>query len=148
MGNCFHLVISSWVENMARIKSTALKATGGQPTVSVATAWKVAAARVAARKAGGKEPQGQKKKYRPGTVSLWEIRRYQKTTFNQESCLWSFGLRDSGWCKAKKWTSLRVSPDAVNTLQEAAEAYLVLLFEDTNFCAIHAKHITIQLKDI
>ena len=35
----------------------------------------------AARKAGGKEPQGQKKKkYRPGTVALQEMRKYQKTT--------------------------------------------------------------------
>ena len=33
-------------------------------------------------------------------------------------------------------------------LQEAAEAYLVGLFEDTNLCAIHAKRVTIMLKDI
>ena len=33
-------------------------------------------------------------------------------------------------------------------LQEAAEAYLVGLFEDTNFCAIHAKRVTIMPKDI
>ena len=43
---------------------------------------------------------------------------------------------------------LRVSPAAVNTLQEVAEAYLVLLFEDTNWCAIHANCIMIQPKDI
>ena len=33
-------------------------------------------------------------------------------------------------------------------LQEAAEAYLVCLFEDTNLCAIHAKRVTIMPKDI
>jgi histone H3 len=33
-------------------------------------------------------------------------------------------------------------------LQEAAEAYLVGLFEDTNLCAIHAKRVTIMPKDI
>ncbi|RZC31899.1 Histone domain containing protein [Asbolus verrucosus] len=33
-------------------------------------------------------------------------------------------------------------------LQEASEAYLVGLFEDTNLCAIHAKRVTIMPKDI
>ncbi|RWW67908.1 hypothetical protein BHE74_00024603 [Ensete ventricosum] len=37
---------------------------------------------------------------------------------------------------------------AVLALQEAAEAYLVGLFEDTNLCAIHAKRVTIMPKDI
>jgi histone H3 len=32
--------------------------------------------------------------------------------------------------------------------QEASEAYLVSLFEDTNLCAIHAKRVTIMPKDI
>jgi hypothetical protein len=33
-------------------------------------------------------------------------------------------------------------------LQEAAEAYLISLFEDTNLAAIHAKRINIQPKDL
>ena len=33
-------------------------------------------------------------------------------------------------------------------LQEASEAYLVGLFEDTNLCAIHAKRVTIMPEDI
>jgi len=33
-------------------------------------------------------------------------------------------------------------------LQEAAEASLVSLFEDTNLTAIHAKRVTIQPKDL
>uniref|UniRef100_M3YJI6 Core Histone H2A/H2B/H3 domain-containing protein n=1 Tax=Mustela putorius furo TaxID=9669 RepID=M3YJI6_MUSPF len=37
---------------------------------------------------------------------------------------------------------------AVMALQEACEAYLVGLFEDTNLCAIHAKRVTIMPKDI
>ena len=37
---------------------------------------------------------------------------------------------------------------AVGALQEASEAYLVGLFEDTNLCAIHAKRVTIMPKDI
>ena len=33
-------------------------------------------------------------------------------------------------------------------LQEASEAYLVGLFEDTNLCAIHARRVTIAVKDL
>ena len=45
-------------------------------------------------------------------------------------------------------TDLRFQGSAVLALQEAAEAYLVGLFEDTNLCAIHAKRVTIMPKDI
>ena len=45
-------------------------------------------------------------------------------------------------------TDLRFQSHAVLALQEAAEAYLVGLFEDTNLCAIHAKRVTIKPKDI
>jgi hypothetical protein len=43
---------------------------------------------------------------------------------------------------------VRFQPNAVLALQEASEAYLVGLFEDTNLCAIHAKRVTIMPKDI
>ena len=45
-------------------------------------------------------------------------------------------------------TDLRFQSHAILALQEAAEAYLVGLFEDTNLCAIHAKRVTIMPKDI
>ncbi|KAL3690035.1 hypothetical protein R1sor_018821 [Riccia sorocarpa] len=45
-------------------------------------------------------------------------------------------------------TDLRFQSTAVLALQEAAEAYLVGMFEDTNLCAIHAKRVTIMPKDI
>jgi histone H3/H4 len=45
-------------------------------------------------------------------------------------------------------TDLRFQSSAVLALQEAAEAYLVGLFEDTNLCAIHAKRVTIMPKDV
>ncbi|KAF0687839.1 histone H3-like, partial [Aphis craccivora] len=45
-------------------------------------------------------------------------------------------------------TDLRFQSSAVMALQEASEAYLVSLFEDTNLCAIHAKRVTIMPKDI
>ena len=43
---------------------------------------------------------------------------------------------------------LHYTMDVVKCLQEAAEAYLVALFEDTNLCVIHAKCVTIMPKDI
>ena len=43
---------------------------------------------------------------------------------------------------------IRFRGSAIDALQEAAEAYLVGLFEDTNLCAIHAKRITIMPRDI
>lgn len=45
-------------------------------------------------------------------------------------------------------TDHRSQSSAAMALQEASEAYLVGLFEDTNLCAIHAKHVTIMPKDI
>ena len=45
-------------------------------------------------------------------------------------------------------TDLRFQASALMCLQEAAEAFLVLLFENTNLCAIHAKRVTIMPKDM
>jgi histone H3-like centromeric protein A len=42
----------------------------------------------------------------------------------------------------------RFQSQALQALQEASEAFLVHLFEDTNLCAIHAKRVTIMQKDI
>ena len=44
--------------------------------------------------------------------------------------------------------TLRFQADALEALQEAAESYLTLLFEDVNLCAIHGKRVTIQVKDV
>ncbi len=43
---------------------------------------------------------------------------------------------------------LRWQSQAIMCLQEAAEAFLVNLFEDTNLCCLHAKRVTIMPKDI
>jgi len=45
-------------------------------------------------------------------------------------------------------SNFRVQATAMLAIQEAAEAYLVGLFEDTNLCAIHAKRVTIMPKDM
>ncbi len=45
-------------------------------------------------------------------------------------------------------SGLMFRASALEALQEAAEAYLVGLFEDTNLCAIHAKRVTVMPKDM
>ncbi|MXQ97690.1 hypothetical protein E5288_WYG007422 [Bos mutus] len=82
----------------------------------------------------------------PGTVALDEIRRYQKST---ELLIRKLPFQRLVREIAQDFkTDLRFQRAAIGALQEANEAYLVGLFEDTNLCAIHAKHVTIMPKDI
>ena len=101
------------------------------------------AARKSAPATGGvKKPH----RYRPGTVALREIRKYQKST---ELLIRKLPFQRLVREIAQDFkTDLRFQGSAVLALQEAAEAYLVGLFEDTNLCAIHAKRVTIMPKDI
>uniref|UniRef100_A0A182Y213 Histone H2A n=1 Tax=Anopheles stephensi TaxID=30069 RepID=A0A182Y213_ANOST len=125
---------------MARTKQTARKSTGGKaPRKQLATK----AARKSAPSTGGvKKPH----RYRPGTVALREIRRYQKST---ELLIRKLPFQRLVREIAQDFkTDLRFQSAAVAALQEASEAYLVGLFEDTNLCAIHAKRVTIMPKDI
>jgi len=101
------------------------------------------AARNTAPASGGvKKPH----RYRPGTVALREIRRYQKST--------DLMIRKLPFQRLVKEiaqdfkSDLRYQGSALLALQESTEAYLVGLFEDTNLCAIHAKRVTIMPKDI
>ena len=127
---------------MARTKQTARKSTGGKaPRKQLAT--KAARKNVASKVSGGvKKPH----RYRPGTVALREIRRYQKST---ELLIRKLPFQRLVREIAQDFkTDLRFQSSAVLALQEASEAYLVGLFEDTNLCAIHAKRVTIMPKDI
>ncbi len=86
------------------------------------------------------------RRYRPGTVALREIRKYQKST---ELLIRKLPFQRLVREIAQDFkTDLRFQSSAVLALQEAAEAYLVGLFEDTNLAAIHAKRVTIMPKDI
>merc|ERR1711915_266495 len=125
---------------MARTKQTARKSTGGKaPRKQLATK----AARKSAPSTGGvKKPH----RYRPGTVALREIRRYQKST---ELLIRKLPFQRLVREIAQDFkTDLRFQSAAIGALQEASEAYLVGPFEDTNLCAIHAKRVTIMPKDI
>ena len=116
---------------------------------------KKATARMA-KKGSQKAPKGGVKKryrYRPGTVALKQIRQYQKST---ELLIRKLPFQrlvleianDSEIITSPLCGKVRFQSATIMALQEAAEAYLVGLFEDTNLCAIHAKRVTIMPKDI
>ncbi|KAH7846155.1 hypothetical protein Vadar_010555 [Vaccinium darrowii] len=127
---------------MARTKQTARKSTGGKAPIweFVFFIFMYRCSQNCADYWGGvKRPH----RYRPGTVALREIRKYQKST--------ELLIRKLPFVReiAQDFKAdLRFQSHAVLALQEAAEAYLVGLFEDTNLCEIHAKRVTIMPKDI
>ena len=145
---------SLYFREMARTKKTARKKTGKTPrqnlvpkapckTLSQEQVRKNAAKAAAAaqKNLGNLQTGGLKKpmRYRPGTVALREIRCYQKTT--------ELLIRKLPFSRLVREiaqdfkTDLRFQPQAIGALQEAAEAYLVGLLEDTNLCAIHALRV-------
>lgn len=87
-----------------------------------------------------------KHRYHPGEKVRRDIRHFQKSTellinkgpFRRE-------VRDIGYLFK---TDLRFAESAMNAIQEAAEAFLVRLFEDTALCAKHRNAITITIKDL
>merc|ERR1712223_1891543 len=86
------------------------------------------------------------RRFKPGTVTLREIKRYQKST--------EMMLPRAPFQRLVRGItmdmdhSLRFQSQALLALQEATEAYIVGVFEDTNLCAIHAKRMTVQKKDM
>lgn len=99
-------------------------------------------AMVPAARGGIKKPH----RFKPGTVALREIRKYQRSTeFLIRRLPFQRLVRE--FAQDAK-TDFRFQAAALEALQEAAEAYLVGVFEDTNWCAIHAKRVTIQPKDM
>lgn len=88
-----------------------------------------------------------KRRYRPGQKVLLEIRAYQKST--------NLLLRRLPFARLVREIQAGLTREpyrwqaaALLALQEASEAHLVALFEDTNLCAIHAKRVTIMPKDM
>ncbi|KAJ7826511.1 histone-fold-containing protein [Mycena leptocephala] len=92
------------------------------------------------RKPGATDGVKRPHRFRPGTVALREIRRYQKST--------EILIRKLPFQRLVREIAgdvrqdLRFQSSAIMALQEVAEAYLVSLFEDTNLAAIHAKRVT------
>jgi histone H3 len=123
---------------MARTKQSACRSTGGKaPRMHLAKK----AARVEARRMGVvKRPH----RYRLGTAALCEIPKYQKST---ELLIRKAPLKRLVCKIAIDFKSdLRMQSTALLALQEALEAHLICLFEDTNLCAMHGNHVTITPK--
>lgn len=143
--------------NLSRQKNTARKSTGGKAP-QVATAGRRSgggqAAQAASDDAAPAQPR-QKKRFRPGTVALREIRKYQKSTdLLLRKLPFARIVREiandmtTDMVDYETGSGLRWQTSALLALQEATEAYLVHLFEDANLCAIHAKRVTIMQRDI
>ena len=129
---------------MARTKQTARKATAG--TASKAPRKTVLGDKAARKSAPSVSGLKKPHRFRPGTVALREIKKYQKSTELLINKLPFQRLVREIATEFKN--DLRFQSSAVLALQEAAESYLVALFEDTNLCAIHAKRVTIMPKDM
>ena len=126
---------------MPRVKQTARKSTGGKaPSKSVAL--KAARKRAPERTGGVKKPH----RWRPGTKALRQIRKYQGST-NLLIQMKPFQRLVRSIATDYR-TDIHFQSSALLALQEASEAYLVGLLEDTNMCAIHAKRVTIMPKDM
>ena len=90
----------------------------------------------------GKKPSSKKRKphrYRPGTVALREIRRYQKSTnlLIQKLPFQRLVREIANNVATRK--GMRFQGEAILALQEAAESYLTKLYEDANLESLHAK---------
>jgi histone H3 len=89
-------------------------------------------------------------RFRPGSRALQEIRRYQKSTdlLIRKLPFQRLVREIAHDVRPRNDLDLRFQSTAILALQEAAEAFLVKLFEDTNLCAIHAKRVTILPRDM
>jgi histone H3 len=142
---------------MARRKQTARQSLGGKSAPGklggkcprMALASKVARRSTPAT-TGVKKPH----RYRPGTVALREIRRYQKSTelllrkLPFQRLVREIAMEHKSFGRLQPGVGIRMQSSAIMALQEASEAFIVQFFEDANLCAIHAKRVTIMPNDI
>ena len=120
---------------MARVKETARgkKALGSKKS----KAPKAASATTGVKRAH---------RWRPGTVALREIRRYQKSTeLLIQKAPFQRLVRELATLQKE---GLRFQSSAVQAIQEATESYVISLLADTTLCAIHTRRVTIQPKDV
>ena len=117
-----------------------------------------------------KQKEGKKRRYRPGTLALKEIRHYQATTgpllayapmrrlckelvqkvqVDRSTKIRWDQLKAGATIPAKaNITVHNVSKAAIQALIEAGEVYLTNVLHDGYMCAIHSKRFTLQKKDI
>eukprot|EP01120_Amphizonella_sp_Union-15-10_P016831 TRINITY_DN9117_c0_g1_i1.p1 TRINITY_DN9117_c0_g1~~TRINITY_DN9117_c0_g1_i1.p1 ORF type:complete len:138 (-),score=13.13 TRINITY_DN9117_c0_g1_i1:60-473(-) len=91
-----------------------------------------------------------KRRYKPGEKALKEIRLIQKTSHTLLPKL-PFARLVKEIARDRynnPLAPLRWQGEAINALQDASEYYLTVLFEDVQLCAVHAKRVTIQQRDV
>ena len=149
---------------MARTKQTARKSTAGkanritirlptkEPRNMSRTNQTVRPTKIHQKPKITHQPTKKARRNRPGTIALQEIRRYQNGTELQiRKAPFSRlvrkitddiqkGLNND---KVERWTG-----EALGALQEASEAYITSLFEDSNLAAIASKRVTVMPKDM
>jgi histone H3 len=133
---------------MARMKQTSVKNTTSGPAPHAVFAGKKNTKNLASVAAIGllKKQKIAKRRYKPGTVALRQIRKYQKST---NSLIRKLPFQRLVREIALDFRSeLRFQNSAIQALQEASEDYLVNLFMDTNLLAIHGRRVTIFPKDM
>ena len=126
---------------MARTKQTVRKSNGG----------KCPRKRLATKCARHQYPCGGVKKptrYRPGTVTLRQIRKYQKSTELLIQKIPFQRLVREVFQNISPNVVLRIQSTALLALQEASEGYLVNLFEDSLLACVHAGRVTLQVKNM
>ena len=96
--------------------------------------------------AGGVKKAQKNRRWKAGTVALREVKRYQKSVDNLLPRAPFQRLVRS--IVSDMDHELRFQSAALLALQEASEAYIVGVFEDTNLCAIHANRVTVMKKDM
>jgi histone H3 len=130
---------------MVRTKQVARKSIGGKAPRHLYT--NRVERQSAPTASSGLKPKPTRQRFRPGVAALREIRRYQRSTELLIRRL-PFQRLVKEIAQEKFGKDLRFQANAVLALQEASEAYLIGLFEDTNLCAIHAKRVTIMPRDM
>lgn len=93
-----------------------------------------------------KEKKKKAHRFKPGTVALKEIRQFQKRTDHLIPARPFQRLVREIAHDYKP--DLRFQSSALACLQEAAEAYMAGLFEDTNLIAIHSGRVGIKPQDL
>lgn len=132
---------------------TKAKVVTKRPSKSVASRKMHKVSRAAAKKeakttpplSGGKGTK-RRQRWRPGTVALREVRKYQTST--------DFLIARAPFRRLVRETvstlkdTIRMRSTALEAIQDATESYIVSVLNDANLCTIHAKRVTLFPKDL
>ena len=98
------------------------------------------------KSAGAGSGMKKARRWRPGTVALREIRKFQKgTNLLIQKAPFQRLVREVATSHKQ---DLRFQSSAILAIQEATESFVISVLADTNLCAIHTRRVTIQPKDL